>query len=53
MPAPSAPIFGQKQTGNTVNAGTSNLVESVMGRRPALRFAIIQEHTRDVVDLDV
>ncbi|MCX7384223.1 MAG: DNA topoisomerase IV subunit B, partial [Alphaproteobacteria bacterium] len=34
-------------------ARTNDLVESLMGRRPELRFAFIQEHAKDVVDLDV
>jgi topoisomerase-4 subunit B len=34
-------------------AETSNLVESLMGRRPELRFAFIQERATTVTDLDV
>ncbi len=34
-------------------AATSNLVESLMGRRPELRFAFIQERAPTVQDLDV
>ena len=34
-------------------AHTSNLVESLMGRRPELRFAFIQERATTVEDLDV
>jgi topoisomerase-4 subunit B len=34
-------------------ATTAELVESLMGRKPELRFAFIQEHARDVVELDV
>jgi topoisomerase-4 subunit B len=34
-------------------ARTADLVESLMGRRPELRFAFIQEHAREVADLDV
>jgi topoisomerase IV subunit B len=34
-------------------AQTSELVESLMGRRPELRFAFIQEHARNVEELDV
>jgi topoisomerase-4 subunit B len=34
-------------------AETSTLVESLMGRRPELRFAFIQEHATTVTDLDV
>jgi topoisomerase IV subunit B len=34
-------------------AATSNLVESLMGRRPELRFQFIQEHARTVEELDV
>jgi topoisomerase-4 subunit B len=34
-------------------ATTSNLVESLMGRRPELRFAFIQERATTVQDLDV
>ena len=34
-------------------ARTNDLVESLMGRRPELRFAFIQEHARTVADLDV
>jgi topoisomerase-4 subunit B len=32
---------------------TNDLVESLMGRRPELRFQFIQEHARSVEDLDV
>ncbi len=32
---------------------TNDLVESLMGRRPELRFQFIQEHARGVADLDV
>jgi topoisomerase-4 subunit B len=34
-------------------ADTSTLVESLMGRRPELRFAFIQERAKTVEDLDV
>ena len=34
-------------------AETANLVESLMGKRPELRFAFITEHARDVTELDV
>jgi topoisomerase-4 subunit B len=34
-------------------ANTSTIVESLMGRRPELRFAFIQSHANDVADLDV
>ncbi len=34
-------------------ASTSNLVESLMGRRPELRFQFIQEHARTVAEVDV
>jgi topoisomerase-4 subunit B len=34
-------------------ANTANVVESLMGRRPELRFAFIQSHANDVADLDV
>jgi topoisomerase IV subunit B len=34
-------------------AQTSELVESLMGRRPELRFAFIQEHARSVEEVDV
>ena len=34
-------------------ARTNDLVESLMGRRPELRFAFIQEHAADVVEVDV
>ena len=34
-------------------ARTNDLVESLMGRRPELRFAFIQEHAKDVVEVDV
>jgi topoisomerase-4 subunit B len=34
-------------------AATNTLVESLMGRRPELRFQFIQEHARDVEELDV
>jgi len=34
-------------------AATNNLVESLMGRRPELRFAFIQEHARSVTEVDV
>jgi topoisomerase-4 subunit B len=32
---------------------TSNIVESLMGRKPELRFQFIQEHARSVAELDV
>ena len=35
------------------HARTSTMVESLMGRRPELRFQFIQEHARDVELLDV
>ncbi len=34
-------------------AATSELVESLMGRRPELRFQFIQEHARSVEEVDV
>jgi topoisomerase-4 subunit B len=34
-------------------ANTATVVESLMGRRPELRFAFIQSHANDVADLDV
>ena len=34
-------------------AATNALVERLMGRRPEARFAFIQEHARDAVELDV
>jgi len=34
-------------------ANTSTVVESLMGRKPELRFAFIQAHANDVVELDV
>jgi topoisomerase-4 subunit B len=34
-------------------ARTNELVESLMGRRPELRFQFIQEHARTVVEVDV
>jgi topoisomerase-4 subunit B len=34
-------------------AKTNELVESLMGRRPELRFAFIQERARTVEDVDV
>ncbi len=34
-------------------AETNELVESLMGRRPELRFAFIQEHASDVIDVDI
>jgi topoisomerase-4 subunit B len=34
-------------------AATSTMVESLMGRRPELRFQFIQEHARSVAELDV
>ncbi len=34
-------------------AATAELVESLMGRRPELRFAFIQEHAKSVIDVDV
>ena len=34
-------------------AATNTLVESLMGRRPELRFAFIQEHARSVTEVDV
>ena len=32
---------------------TASLVESLMGRKPELRFAFIQQHAKQVRDLDV
>ncbi len=34
-------------------AATNTLVESLMGRRPELRFAFIQEHAKSVTEVDV
>jgi topoisomerase-4 subunit B len=34
-------------------AATADLVESLMGRRPELRFQFIQEHAKTVEDIDV
>lgn len=34
-------------------ARTNEIVESLMGRKPELRFQFIQEHARNVVELDV
>ena len=34
-------------------AATNTLVESLMGRRPELRFAFIQEHAKTVTEVDV
>ena len=34
-------------------ARTSELVESLMGRKPELRFQFIQEHARSVEEVDV
>ena len=34
-------------------AKTNELVESLMGRRPELRFQFIQEHARSVEEVDV
>jgi topoisomerase-4 subunit B len=34
-------------------AATADLVESLMGRRPELRFLFIQEHAKTVEDIDV
>ena len=34
-------------------AATSELVESLMGRRPELRFQFIQDHARTVEEVDV
>ena len=34
-------------------AATNNMVENLMGRRPELRFAFIQEHAKSVTELDV
>jgi len=34
-------------------AATNNLVENLMGRRPELRFAFIQEHAKTVTEVDV
>ena len=34
-------------------AKTNDLVESLMGRRPELRFQFIQEHAGSVVEVDV
>ena len=36
-----------------MRAATNDLVESLMGRRPELRFAFIQERAKTVEDLDV
>jgi topoisomerase-4 subunit B len=33
--------------------GTEKLVESLMGRRPELRLAFIQERARFIADIDV
>jgi topoisomerase-4 subunit B len=32
---------------------TEELVESLMGKKPELRYAYIQEHARFVVDVDI
>ena len=32
---------------------TAKLVESLMGRKPELRFAYIQEHAKFVQDIDI
>ena len=32
---------------------TAKLVESLMGRKPELRFAYIQDHARFVEDIDI
>ena len=34
-------------------AATADLVESLMGRRPELRFQFIQEHAKTVEEVDV
>jgi topoisomerase-4 subunit B len=34
-------------------AATSTMVESLMGRRPELRFAFIQERARTVADAEI
>ena len=34
-------------------AHTAGLVEQLMGRKPELRFAFIQEHARSVADIDI
>ena len=34
-------------------AKTNELVESLMGRRPELRFQFIQEHAGSVIEVDV
>jgi topoisomerase IV subunit B len=34
-------------------ARTNDLVESLMGRRPELRFAFIQERAKTVADVDI
>ena len=36
-----------------LRAATSDLVESLMGRRPELRFQFIQEHAPSVTDIDI
>ncbi|HTU56347.1 MAG TPA: DNA topoisomerase IV subunit B [Acetobacteraceae bacterium] len=36
-----------------LRAATSDLVESLMGRRPELRFQFIQEHAPGVTDIDI
>ncbi len=44
---------GTQQAGEEGAADTAGLVETLMGRRPELRFAYIQEHARFVADVDV
>jgi topoisomerase-4 subunit B len=36
-----------------MRAATNDLVESLMGRRPELRFAFIQERAKTVEEVDV
>jgi topoisomerase-4 subunit B len=36
-----------------LRAATNDLVESLMGRRPELRFQFIQEHAPSVTDIDI
>jgi topoisomerase-4 subunit B len=48
-------VFGNKDEDNPPEFArtTSDLVETLMGRKPELRFAYIQKHARFVEDVDV
>ncbi len=51
-PARRTPAEGDDAAGGASRAPTT-LVESLMGRRPELRFQFIQDHARDAAELDV